>query len=441
MFLLARAERDFGTPHPIRIIAWILLLGYTLKSMYLSYAVVADAPFRSDFLSRDIILFGQSATVLGFASFAVGYLIFRGNTQLIKQNVPKPFSDSLDPRVYYYPIFIICLSLMVVYFYKLGFINQIINLKFTATKFFIQEETGIKSTLGFLTMGANIIIVYFVYSLVFQKKFSIFSIYFLALIFISVCFFLASKRNGIMIIIILVLMLGNFKAVRLKSPSGLKKIRRWFIIGLILLILSFAGQIRKGGGEKSFTDLEIQSAITVTIEHVMQGAYFLDPAKTSAIISHVSERNSYLLGSSFFNFLLTPIPRVLWPEKPNIRLGPYVGQEILLFNNESGAPPGGIGELYMNFSWPGVVLGMALLGAIVARLWRRYIAAADRRFEKVSLALYMAAIMLFLVVEFSASVLALIKFQIGIIVCGKYWRWRITRQGRTILRRLDPRPA
>jgi len=436
MFVLANVERDFDMPHPIRIMAWILLFGYTLKSLYLSYAVIVDAPFRSDFLSRDIILLGQAAIVLGFISFAIGYIMARGNTQSVESTVQKKYNIRLDPRIFYYSIFAICLSLMVIYFQKMGFIHQILNLKFSTSKFFIQEDTGLKSSLGFLTMGAYVLIAYFLYSFVFRKKFSFFDICFLSLLFVAICFFLAGKRNGIMIIIILVLMLGRIEKINIRNKSGLRNIKRWFTIGLILFILSFASQIRKGGGEKTLTELEIQSALAVSIEHVMEGAYFLDPAKTAAIVSHVNENNSYFLGSSFFNFILTPIPRILWPEKPNIRLGPYVGQEILLFNNQSGAPPGGIGELYINFGWPGVILGMALLGAIVARLWRRYIAAVDRRFQKISLALYMAAIMLFLVVEFSSAVIALIKFQLGIIVCERYWRWRIRRESLEETRRI-----
>lgn len=428
LFLLARAERDFGTVHPIRATAWMLFFGYTLKSTYLAYAVVTGAPFRTDHLPHDIIPIGQGAIILGTISFAIGYIACRQNTYLVDRLLPKKYSFLINPKIYYYPIFIISLSLMIIYFYKMDFLTQIVTLKFKASKWFIQEETDAKSSLGFLTMGAHWIMVYYLYNLIFQKKPTYLNIYFVAIIFISVCFFLASKRNGVIIIVILFLMMGNFRNIRSRISNNLKNTKKWVLILSIMLVLAFASQIRKGGGEKSISDLELTSAITISMEHALQGAYFLDPAKTAAIISHVSTNDGYLLGQSFINFIFTPVPRILWPEKPNIRIGPYVGQEILGFNNESGAPPGGVGELYLNFGWPGVVIGMALLGAIVGRLWRRYIAASDRRFRRVSLALYMAVLMLFLLAEFSAAIVLLIKFQIGIAVCERYWRWRLERE-------------
>ena len=428
MFSIARAERDFGTPHPIRVVAWILLFGYTLKSVYLAYAVATNAPFRTSHLPRDIIPLGQTAIILGSIAFILGYLLFRGNTSNIKI-VPRKISRiNFDPRIAYYTLFFVSLALMIMFFYKMEFMAQILSLKFRASKFFLQEDTNIKSSLGFLTVGADFLMVYFLYDFAYRKKISPTSVYFLAILFVLLCFFLSSRRNGVIIVVVLFLMVRNYRDVAFRVPAFLKKARAWVTIGSVLLILAFAGQIRKGGGEKSLLDLDIYTAVTVSAEHALQGAYFLDPAKTSAIIDYVDTNDSYLLGSSFFNTLLAPIPRVWWPEKPNIRIGPYVGQEILRFNNESGAPPGGIGELYLNFGWPGVFIGMAVLGAIVARLWRQYIASADRRFERIPLAVYIASVMIFLLVEFSGAVVILVKFQIGIFVCKRYWRWREARQ-------------
>jgi hypothetical protein len=63
------------------------------------------------------------------------------------------------------------------------------------------------------------------------------------------------------------------------------------------------------------------------------------------------------------------IPRVLWPEKPNVSQGEW-------FNKYVGAAPGtslgitAVGELYWNFAIPGVVIGMFVVGCGIGILWR-----------------------------------------------------------------------
>ena len=60
-------------------------------------------------------------------------------------------------------------------------------------------------------------------------------------------------------------------------------------------------------------------------------------------------------------WLIAPIPREIYPNKPLIHTGPIIGQKI--YNNRvSGVPPGLVAELYWNFSIPGIIFGMLLVG-------------------------------------------------------------------------------
>ena len=68
---------------------------------------------------------------------------------------------------------------------------------------------------------------------------------------------------------------------------------------------------------------------------------------------------------------LTPIlaafvPRIFWPDKPDIPTGQLLNKE---FHVSEGTDvylsPSHLGELYWNFGWPGVVGGMALIGALL----------------------------------------------------------------------------
>jgi oligosaccharide repeat unit polymerase len=92
------------------------------------------------------------------------------------------------------------------------------------------------------------------------------------------------------------------------------------------------------------------------------------------IVNMVPESINYRFGSTLLNWVVFPIPRSLWPSKP-VNLGQELG--VLIYARGEGvvgggAPPLIAGELYLNFSIVGVLLGGIvfgiLIGGIAARL-------------------------------------------------------------------------
>lgn len=66
-------------------------------------------------------------------------------------------------------------------------------------------------------------------------------------------------------------------------------------------------------------------------------------------------------GSSIVPYLVAPIPRAIWHDKPLISVGPTIG--INVYGNErSGVPPGWFAEWYWNFGIVGFIFGSVLLG-------------------------------------------------------------------------------
>ena len=90
-------------------------------------------------------------------------------------------------------------------------------------------------------------------------------------------------------------------------------------------------------------------------------------SKTAHIINHIPEKLDFQYGRTFANWLLAPVPRAIYPDKPMITTGPIIGTEIY-GNRISGIPPGFIAELYWNFYIPGVVFGMLFMGVVLKRL-------------------------------------------------------------------------
>lgn len=406
-----------GDLHPFTVLGWTLVIGYSIKSLYLAYAVNTGAPFRTDWLSLDIVHVGQLAVCLGLLGFMAGYMLLQGSWSGL------PFARATrdyprNPEYYYYPILWVSILLMLIYFYQMGFVDQILNLRFQASKWYIDEE-GNRNALGYLTIGGDLILVYFLYWLAFTKRINLVNLYVPAIGLISLSYMLASRRNGVLLIIVTVIMVYGIRKARERLGST---VQRNAIIAVALVLLTFVSAIRVGGGEKSLSDLSLVDSIRTSAEQTFEGAYFLDPAKTAAIIRQTDRHQSFLYGSSFAGVVFAPVPRILWPEKPDVRIGPYVAQEILDFENRSGVPPGAIGEFYMNFGWAGVFFGMMMLGLFTAWIYNRYRAAGDKRFARPSYALLYLAVILFLFADFSLFVLYLIRYGIGIFICVRFWQ-------------------
>ena len=100
-------------------------------------------------------------------------------------------------------------------------------------------------------------------------------------------------------------------------------------------------------------------------ERFFQGRYFTDVIKTAHIIRNVPSKMGYLNGQSLIGWLFTPIPTSLWPDKPLfIQVPPILANVIFgeLYNN---VPPGIIAELYLNFGWLGIIVGMFAVGYLL----------------------------------------------------------------------------
>lgn len=94
-------------------------------------------------------------------------------------------------------------------------------------------------------------------------------------------------------------------------------------------------------------------------------------------IGRLVERDGYYKGETFSYLAVVLVPRFLWPEKPRIALGTWyalrIGQAV---ETESGWASTSInmtqaGELYLNWGWLGVLIGLPIFGAIYGVIWTR----------------------------------------------------------------------
>jgi hypothetical protein len=89
----------------------------------------------------------------------------------------------------------------------------------------------------------------------------------------------------------------------------------------------------------------------------------------SVIMRDAGERVPFQNGRTVAFVPLSFIPRLLWPDKPLFDTGQWVTNEFGWGPHvESSTGCSWMGELYFNFGWGGVVVGMALLG-----IWFRFL--------------------------------------------------------------------
>lgn len=108
------------------------------------------------------------------------------------------------------------------------------------------------------------------------------------------------------------------------------------------------------------------------LESFVYNRNFGDMQNTSHIVQNVPEVIPFQNGETMAGYLLAPIPRSIWPDKPIINAGPLLGVHIY-GTSGSGVPAGLFGDLYLNFGIGGVFIGALVAGGglgIVDR-WRR----------------------------------------------------------------------
>jgi hypothetical protein len=97
-----------------------------------------------------------------------------------------------------------------------------------------------------------------------------------------------------------------------------------------------------------------------------------DPT-AAGVVSDYAETGGLLLGAGMDYVPMAFIPRLFWHDKPVIDRGLYftvvLGQASSESSATSSAGQTAAGELFWNFGWPGVIIGMYLLGAALSGAW------------------------------------------------------------------------
>lgn len=91
------------------------------------------------------------------------------------------------------------------------------------------------------------------------------------------------------------------------------------------------------------------------------------------IVSRTGRSVPFQNGYTLSPLLTVFVPRILWPGKPDVPTGRLVNKAFHVSDQaETNISPSHLGELYWNFGWPGVVIGMTCIGLLLGFLGARY---------------------------------------------------------------------
>jgi hypothetical protein len=127
-----------------------------------------------------------------------------------------------------------------------------------------------------------------------------------------------------------------------------------------ILIMNVLGELRFQETDEAPRE-SLSSRIVRPVDTL--AAYESDRGRMEAlaVVFHsFPDRKEYLWGASWFGFLLTPIPRWVWPEK--VEYIKWADHGIVYQLTGAPIPVQFHGALFANFSWLGVGVGMALWG-------------------------------------------------------------------------------
>lgn len=174
----------------------------------------------------------------------------------------------------------------------------------------------------------------------------------IALLLVGVLVTRLGPRQPAFLGALMVLVLFNYLWRRI-NPS--------LVIGMLLVsvvIVNALGSYRTHGQDQ---EVDLRQDVANPMDSMARHGDDRSRLQVLGVLMHYfPQRKDYLLGESYVALSVSFIPRWIWPEKgEHFQPGNRIVQRLVGLP----APVPYYGELYANFSWLGVLVGMALFGA------------------------------------------------------------------------------
>lgn len=162
------------------------------------------------------------------------------------------------------------------------------------------------------------------------------------------------------------------RLVRGKLPVSL-------VVGSALAVILAIGVLTAARSTAQGTTPESNgSSLAFGVDSGLLNRNAFDLSKTMHITHAVPAELPYARGATIANYILAPVPRSVWPDKPVVSPGPIIGREIYGLP-QTGVPPGMVAELVWNFGRVPAILLCGVVGHLLGRLERRAVTWGGQR--------------------------------------------------------------
>ena len=355
---------------PLILMIIAVLIGCTLRAVYIAYS--DNARVSALMLGQSYIEIAERTPwlILGLFALATGYAATTARIPIERLRWLFDRQITAGPRFRLALLVSVIVSVLGIALFVNAYDVQLsldsISSKRT-TSIITDDGEEVFSSLGYLRFmrdAGSSALYYFITATLFnKKKLTLSNIALIITLFViaSAIPFLSSSRAtiGQMIInsALLFFILGRLN-------------NRWLFASIVVVVgMAFGmAQLRS----IAQTDLGYRADDTF-IDTIVGSGNFVDISRTSAIISRVPANTDHLHGLSYLALVTAPIPKAMWPEKPNPSMGPWVRSEVFgIWARNNGWPPNVIGEAYINFGYLGLLIMPLLIGSGIKLVYNSF---------------------------------------------------------------------
>lgn len=349
---------------PMRLVAYAVLLGCFLRNIFLAFSKSERVPFLLNGMDIDYYSGLSFLVPIFLALLSISYAArsrLLGSFRSGQKTNGALISLSGNSQIIIFVLGLVFGLFSIIFFVKEVGISSV-SLSTISNKRPVELDGGGYTSLGhvrILYKFTEAAFYVFLISSIREQGRTIREWFFLSSLFIifSVVPFLNSSRSEIALLFI-----NSAIILYFKNSLNLKKA----IVGVVvvLFIVTSMGYLRALAQTENHY---VGKRETVT-ESVIGSGNFLDMSRTVFIMKN-SGHIDLFLGETYLYWLSGFVPRVIWPEKPNVSLGPMVKSQVYGQTvRNHGYPPGVIGEAVLNFGSIGFLVVPVIIGFLMSFL-------------------------------------------------------------------------
>ncbi len=332
----------------------------------LTYYIPAHGPIDAPgmeltMLTPNDIAVGQSVALLGLLSMFLGHYVF--GVSPLSRLIPRANRDWSPATVLGVAYFMILLGWVIQILLVVGLMPAALG-------------SGVVTTIGSGLIYGNVLLTYAV--LRHRSHLAFLTLCFTVPITSALGFFTGSKLAVVIAPTIMALTVILYR----------RRIRaRWVVLAIVSLALIFPASYFVRDAILEGNTLSVKDALRDpgrTLSRVSRfvssnrpldyfsggleatGARLDGLGLTSVIIRETPSRVPYQRGRTLALFFVAFVPRILWPEKPEITIGQWITDHYGSGPGvKSATAPSTLGDYYLNFGLAGAVGGLMLLGVIL----------------------------------------------------------------------------